>query len=215
MSDERFFEQVKSSLRDYQPAVDASVYSGMRRKLWWSNFTKLSVGRFNMYYLLLLLLGSGTAVVLCNQSADAERCESHQPALLELKQPESTAQFTVAGSCSTADAQSHESATNASANRGNSYSTQSSGNRNNSKVDDSTSDLNSGISAQPIINEAEKSNSPEQGLTSPSSDPIVTAAAGETTPDQLDVEAEKSTKTNNGKRALKVKVPKDIHTTDN
>ena len=214
MSDERFFEQVKSSLRDYQPAVDASVYSGMRRKLWWSNFTKLSVGRFNMYYLLLLLLGSGTAVVLYNQSAEAERCESHQPALLELKQPETTAQFSVAGSCSTAESQSHVSATNTSANRGNSSNTQNSGNRNKSNGDDTASDLNSGGSTEPMISTVEKTNDPEQGLTSPSIDPIVTAASGETTTEEPQVEAEKSNKSKNGKRALKVNVPKDIDSSD-
>ncbi len=66
MSEERFFEQVKSSLFGYAPDVPTEAYSKMRRAFWWSNFTKLSATRFNMWYLLLMLgIGaSATAVAL-------------------------------------------------------------------------------------------------------------------------------------------------------
>jgi hypothetical protein len=65
-----------------------------------------------------------------------------------------------------------------------------------------------------MISTVEKTNNPEQGLTSPSIDPIVTAASGETTTEEPQVEAEKSNKSKNGKRALKVNVPKDINSSD-
>jgi hypothetical protein len=62
MSDERFFSQVKATLGDYAPSVPGSVYTGMRRKLWLANFTRLSATRFNMWYALLLIsIGSGVA----------------------------------------------------------------------------------------------------------------------------------------------------------
>lgn len=60
MSDERFFSQVKATMADYSPEVPVAVYGGMRRKLWWSNFTRLSATRLNVWY-LALALGAGMA----------------------------------------------------------------------------------------------------------------------------------------------------------
>ncbi len=73
MSDERIFTQVKASLYNFSPEVPEAAYKGMRRKLWMSNFTRLSATRFNMWYLLLALAG-GTAVFAYNfnESASAE-----------------------------------------------------------------------------------------------------------------------------------------------
>jgi hypothetical protein len=74
MSDERFFAQVKSTLENYAPAVNQEAYAGMRRKLWWSNFTKLSATRMNMWYLILLLAaGAGATAYYFNGSASANR----------------------------------------------------------------------------------------------------------------------------------------------
>jgi hypothetical protein len=56
MSDERFFNQVKATMADYSPEVPAAVYGGMRRKLWWSNFTRLSATRLNIWYVAIALL---------------------------------------------------------------------------------------------------------------------------------------------------------------
>jgi hypothetical protein len=106
MSDERFFKQMKNVLHDYQPAVDASVYSGMRRKLWWSNFTKLSFHRFNMYYLLVLLLGASAAVILCNNSATAERANKHQ---FEVVNDLQTPSMAITGELNAIDAASQHS----------------------------------------------------------------------------------------------------------
>lgn len=69
MSEERFFEQVKGTMSGYAPEVPQGVYGKMRRALWWSNFTKLSATRFNMWY-LLLLLGAGGGAYAVSNSAD-------------------------------------------------------------------------------------------------------------------------------------------------
>ena len=57
MSEDRFFQQVNAAMTDYRPEVPASVYAGMRKKLWWSNFTRLSATRFNVWYAALLVTG--------------------------------------------------------------------------------------------------------------------------------------------------------------
>lgn len=59
MSEDRFFNQVRETLHDYAPEVPQSVYGAMRRKLWWSNFTKLSVTRFNVWYAILIMAAGG------------------------------------------------------------------------------------------------------------------------------------------------------------
>ncbi|MEZ4799670.1 MAG: hypothetical protein R2809_07840 [Flavobacteriales bacterium] len=63
MSEEKFFQNVKSSLYDFAPEVPQSVYGGMRRKLWWSNFMTWNWASLNVWY-VLLLVGIGTGVAL-------------------------------------------------------------------------------------------------------------------------------------------------------
>ena len=63
MSEERFYNQVREQLFDYSPEVPQSVYSGMRRKLWWSDFTSFKAFRFNMWYLLIMVGGASAAVI--------------------------------------------------------------------------------------------------------------------------------------------------------
>ncbi|MFN0031049.1 MAG: hypothetical protein ACKVOR_02705 [Flavobacteriales bacterium] len=71
MSDERLYSQVKNLIHDYHPEVPQQAYSKMRRALWWSNFTKLSTHRFNLWY-LLLVIGAGTmAFALSNGNRDS------------------------------------------------------------------------------------------------------------------------------------------------
>ncbi len=74
MSDERFFNQVKATMAGYSPEVPEVVYGAMRRKLWWSNFTRLSATRLNVWY-LALALGAGVAGAahFFGSSAHAER----------------------------------------------------------------------------------------------------------------------------------------------
>ena len=70
MSENRFFQQVNATIADYSPVVPESVYAGMRKKLWWSNFTRLSVTRFNIWYLAILV--TGTVALLSTGAADKE-----------------------------------------------------------------------------------------------------------------------------------------------
>ena len=80
MSDERFFAQVKTTLSDYSPEVPAAVYSGMRRKLWWAQFTRLSATRFNMWYLLLMVgISGGVAMNYFSKDATASKSTHFVP----------------------------------------------------------------------------------------------------------------------------------------
>lgn len=84
MSDEKFFSQVKSSMESYTPEAPAEVYAGMRKKLWWSGFTKLSATRFNMWYLILLLgIGGGAFAYsnTCEAPASTVKAEPLAPAV--------------------------------------------------------------------------------------------------------------------------------------
>jgi hypothetical protein len=68
MSDDRFYNEVRSTMANFQPEVPASAYSGMRKKLWWSNFTKLSATRFNVWYLAILATGAAVALNLSSET---------------------------------------------------------------------------------------------------------------------------------------------------
>jgi hypothetical protein len=72
MSEDRFFNQVRSVMSDYRPEVPEAAYSGMRRKLWWSNFTRLSATRFNVWYAALLLTSTTACIAWSLGSTDAE-----------------------------------------------------------------------------------------------------------------------------------------------
>jgi hypothetical protein len=72
MSEDRFFNQVRSVMSDYRPEVPEAAYSGMRRKLWWSNFTRLSATRFNVWYAALLLASTTACIAWSLGSTDAE-----------------------------------------------------------------------------------------------------------------------------------------------
>ena len=57
MSEDRFYQQVRSTMTDYSEDVPTSVYAGMRKKLWWSNFMQLNITRFNVWYALAIVSG--------------------------------------------------------------------------------------------------------------------------------------------------------------
>jgi hypothetical protein len=67
MSENRFFQNIQSTLADYTPEVPRTAYAGMRRKLWWSNFTIISATRFNVWYALLIV---SSASLLYKYSSD-------------------------------------------------------------------------------------------------------------------------------------------------
>ena len=63
MSEDRFFQQVKSVMSDYSPEVPGSVYEGVRKKMWWSNFMRFDASRLNIWY-VALAVGVTSAIAL-------------------------------------------------------------------------------------------------------------------------------------------------------
>jgi hypothetical protein len=65
MTEERFFNEVRNRMEGFAPQVPSSVYAGMRRKLWWSNFSRFRAAHLNVWYVALVpaaaLLWIGTA----------------------------------------------------------------------------------------------------------------------------------------------------------
>jgi len=76
MSEDRFFQQVNAAMTDYSPEVPASVYAGMRKKLWWSNFTRLSATRFNVWYAALILAGGLVLFAIGNPKTGSNAAEA-------------------------------------------------------------------------------------------------------------------------------------------
>jgi len=88
MSENSFNNQVRSVLANYHPEVPASAYNGVRQKLWWSNFTKLSATRFNIWYLGILISGAATAWALVPQTRTIDTAiESQSAAVPTMVQP--------------------------------------------------------------------------------------------------------------------------------
>ena len=125
MSEDRFFQQVNAAMTDYSPEVPATVYAGMRKKLWWSNFTRLNATRFNVWYAALILTGglvwfaagknqAGSApadATIVNETAtdespvmEASSGAENQTAVSEITQESSTQAKTVVNPKSTANA---------------------------------------------------------------------------------------------------------------
>lgn len=77
-SEDQLFDKVRASLHDYAPEVPASVYSGMRRKLWWSNFMRFQAHRLNVWY-VVLLVGAG-ATAWCSTACDVQQIATQTPA---------------------------------------------------------------------------------------------------------------------------------------
>lgn len=64
MSDDTFYNKVRETMYSYAPEVPASVYTGMRRKLWLAKFLSFGPERLNIWY---LLLAGGVAVAAISQ----------------------------------------------------------------------------------------------------------------------------------------------------
>ena len=88
MSEDRFFNQVRETLHDYAPEVPQGIYGAMRKKLWWSNFTKLSATRFNMWY-AVLIVGLGSFLIAKEYSVSScpttQQGEKEQSAIPKFK----------------------------------------------------------------------------------------------------------------------------------
>jgi len=79
MSDDIFFNKVRSTMANYSPDVPGSVYSGMRRKLWLSHFVRLDMTRFNVWYILLIGgLAAGSMATMSNASSEAFKATTYR-----------------------------------------------------------------------------------------------------------------------------------------
>lgn len=99
MSEEKFFQNVKASLYDFAPEVPQSVYSGMRRKLWISNFMTWKWASLNIWYVLLLVgIGTGVAFSSSESSIQADKAQSSpiQTSRMEMPVANATTQNSVA-----------------------------------------------------------------------------------------------------------------------
>ncbi|MEN9638875.1 MAG: hypothetical protein RLZZ262_743 [Bacteroidota bacterium] len=78
MQEDRLYNQFKSQLENYSPEVPAAVYSGMRRKLWLSQFLKFNATSLNVWYVgTALMLGAGLWLTSSNVGATAQLAKSH------------------------------------------------------------------------------------------------------------------------------------------
>lgn len=83
MMEDKFYKNVHASLANFQPEVPASVYRGVRKKMWLSSFTTFQLSRFNMWYVLLSLALAGTAYgISTNEKSTAEKANTHSVQLL-------------------------------------------------------------------------------------------------------------------------------------
>ena len=69
MSEDRFFQQVKSVMSDYRPEVPGHVYEGARKKMWWSNFMRFDASRLNVWYIALTVGVAATIIMNVGQPA--------------------------------------------------------------------------------------------------------------------------------------------------
>ena len=82
--EDQFFEMFRSSLADYQPETPASVYSGIRKKMVWSNFLSFNATSLNVWY-VALIVGAGLATMgYVNFSEESGQLSQQHAALDEL-----------------------------------------------------------------------------------------------------------------------------------
>lgn len=74
MIEENFYKNVHASLANFQPEVPASVYRGVRKKMWLTSFTTFQLTRFNMWYVLATLALAGSVYgISMNKKSMAEK----------------------------------------------------------------------------------------------------------------------------------------------
>lgn len=78
MHEDRLYNQFKAQLENYAPEVPAAVYSGMRRKLWWSQFLKFNASSLNVWYVgTALMVGAGLWLGTGNAATTAQIAKQH------------------------------------------------------------------------------------------------------------------------------------------
>ena len=99
MSEDRFFQNIRSTMVEYRPEVPQSAYTGMRKKLWWSNFTKISATRFNIWYAALIVTSASLLINFSLADATPENdgaasAQSELPQVVHQDMPASPVQET-------------------------------------------------------------------------------------------------------------------------
>ena len=76
-SEERFLQNIRGQFEHFSPEVPASVYKGMRRRMFWGNFMRFDASRFNAWYLLALMGATvgGIAAVNTAESIVAQEAQ--------------------------------------------------------------------------------------------------------------------------------------------
>lgn len=97
MTEEKFFKSVHDSLSNYAPEVPASVYAGVRRKMWLSGFLSFNWNQLNVWYVLIgASMLSGLFFMSNNESAVAKKVDQIAPKVELLAAPTTASTETVA-----------------------------------------------------------------------------------------------------------------------
>jgi hypothetical protein len=86
MTEEKFFKGVHDSLSNYAPEVPASVYTGMRRKMWLNGFLSMKWNQLNVWYVLLgASMLSAVLFMNTNESVIAKKVDQASPIMEQVK----------------------------------------------------------------------------------------------------------------------------------
>lgn len=96
MTEEKFFKSVHDSLSNYAPEVPASVYAGVRRKLWLSGFLSFNWNQLNIWYVLIgASMLSSLFFMGNNESAVAKKVDQNAPKMELMAAPTTTPTTTI------------------------------------------------------------------------------------------------------------------------
>lgn len=101
MHEDRFYNQFKTQLENYAPEVPAAAYSGMRRKLWLSQFLKFNATSLNVWYVgTAIMVSAGLWLGNLNSAAPAQQARMHSseisfiPTMADAMTPAALSSFT-------------------------------------------------------------------------------------------------------------------------
>jgi hypothetical protein len=92
MQEDQIFNQFKSVLEHYQPEVPQSVYNGVRRKMWLSQFMRFNAASLNVWYIgVFIAAGVGTwGFISKDESSSAQAAKSVN---IQMELPSASAQM--------------------------------------------------------------------------------------------------------------------------
>lgn len=101
MTEEKFFKSVHDSLSNYAPEVPASVYAGVRRKMWLSGFLSFNWNQLNIWYVLIgASMLSSLFFVGNKDNAVAKKVDQNAPKMELMAAPSTAVIETATASCS-------------------------------------------------------------------------------------------------------------------